>query len=183
MSSERVARYGRTILPAILLVPLILVGCESPPAVAPPAAPVLESGPGDGGGGGGGDQGSVVTEREPNDVCPGGLHDFGSVDGGTGIGWISTAGDVDCWTPRSVRPGKELRAVLQPPPGKDYDVQIVDENGNVLAHNHRGPGEAEEVRAKNPSQCCNRQFRLKVFSFDGSFSPTDSYTLKVDKVF
>jgi hypothetical protein len=178
MSSKRMLSSGRTIVLALVLTPLLLGGCDSPPPVAPLAAPAMESGPGDGGG----DQGSVVTEREPNDVCPGAPHDFGSTEGGTGIGWISTPEDVDCWTPRSVRPGKELKAVLQPPPGKDYDVQIVDESGNVLASNHRGPGEAEEVRAKNPSQCCNRQFRLRVFSFDGSSSATESYTLKVDKV-
>jgi hypothetical protein len=180
MSWKRMPRYDRTILFALLLTPL-LGGCDSPPPIAPPGAPAMASGPGDGGDGGG-DQGSVVTEREPNDVCPGAPHDFGSTEGGTGRGWISTPDDVDCWTPRSVRPGKELKAVLQPPPGKDYDVQIVDEGGNVLASNHRGPGEAEEVRARNPSQCCNRQFRLRVFSFDGSSSATESYTLRVDKV-
>jgi hypothetical protein len=177
MNSKRMPRHGRTTLLAVLLVPFVLGGCDSAPVIAPIAVPSMESGSG-----GGGDQESVVTEREPNDVCPD-RHDFGSTEGGTGVGWISTPDDVDCWTPRSVRPGKDLRAVLEPPPGKDYDVQIVDEIGNVLASNHRGPGEKEEVRAKNPSQCCNRQFRLRVFSFDGSFSPTESYTLKVDKVF
>jgi hypothetical protein len=180
MSWKHIPWYRRTSI-AVLLAPFVLGSCESSPAIGSVAAPVMASGPGDGGGDGGGD-GSVVTEREPNDVCPGAPHDFGSTEGGTGRGWISTPDDVDCWTPRSVRPGKELKAVLQPPPGKDYDVQIVDEGGNVLASNHRGPGEAEEVRARNPSQCCNRQFRLRVFSFDGSSSATESYTLKVDKV-
>jgi hypothetical protein len=66
--------------------------------------------------------------------------------------------------------------------GNFTGVVIVDENDNVIARNHRGPGEAEEVRARNPSSCCNRQFRLRVFSFDGSSSASESYTLKVDKV-
>jgi hypothetical protein len=122
---------------------------------------------------------NVSEEVEPNDFCPGRI-DF-ELFGGTKIGRISTPSDVDCFTPRAVRPGKELRAQLTPPPGRDYDVVIIGDGDRVLASNHRGPGEKEEVRFKNETSL-NKTYRLRVFSFDGSFSAEQTYTLTVDKM-
>jgi hypothetical protein len=120
-------------------------------------------------------------ETEPNDDGTMVHTIIGSILGGSLRGVVSSAGDVDYASTHALLPGKELSVSLTVPSGKDYDVQLLDyDNLTVLASAHAGAGSKESIKFKNNTNSSN-SYKLRVFSYDGSFSTTATYTLTVGK--
>jgi hypothetical protein len=131
--------------------------------------------------GGGSTSTTIPMETEPNDDGTMVHTIIGSILGGSIRGVISSATDVDYASTHAILPGKELSVSLTVPAGKDYDVQILDyDNLTVLASAHAGAGSKESIRYKNPTNSSN-SYKLRVISYDGSFSETATYTLTVGK--
>lgn len=133
------------------------------------------------GGGGSTSTSTIPMETEPNDDGSMVHTIIGSILGGSMRGTIGTASDVDYASTHAILPGKELSVSLSVPAGKDYDLQVLDYDGlNVLASRHAGAGSTESIKFKNTTNSSN-SYKLRVFSHDGSFSETATYTLTVGK--
>jgi hypothetical protein len=125
---------------------------------------------------------TIPLEIEPNDDPHYNIYVVGSQLGGSVKGNISTATDVDYFLSHGVLPGKEVSVTLSVPAGKDYDIQILDYNTlEVLASRHASAGVTESLRYRNNTPTMNDYF-FKVFSSDGSYSPTAYYVMTVGKV-
>jgi hypothetical protein len=134
-----------------------------------------------GGGGSTSTSTTIPMETEPNDDGTMVHTIIGSILGGSLRGTISTAADVDYASTHAFLPGKELSVSLAVPAGKDYDLQVLDYDGlNVLASAHAGAGSTESIKFKNNTNS-SASYKLRVFSYDGSFSETATYTLTVGK--
>ena len=118
---------------------------------------------GDGGGGGG-----IPAELEPNDDPS----SANVVEAPADLaGMIASATDIDCFEV-SAPEGGELSVHLRMPADRDYDLDIEDASGNVLARSLNDLGLDEDllVSASGP-------LYVKVYGFAQAFSETEPYHL------
>jgi hypothetical protein len=151
-----------------------IVGCSSPVDNASAGSPLLK--------GGKSTTTTTAWEVEPNDTPALGTSVIGTASAGGGRqGTISSATDNDYYLTYAVPAGKQFMVNLAMPYAKDYDVQILANDGiTVLASNHQGPGMSETLTLRNTSTTA-QTYKIRIFSADGSFSTTSPYTLIVGK--
>ena len=154
-----------------------IVGCGSPVATpdGEPTSPLLKGG-----------KSSTTTspwEKEPNDNPALASDVIGTAaKGGGRQGFISSATDNDYFLTYAVPAGKTFTVHLGASYPRDYDVQLLASDGvTVLAHNHQQAGMGETITYTNQTST-SQTYKLRVFSYDGSYSATSLYTLIVGKV-
>lgn len=96
--------------------------------------------------------------------------------GSTYGSYISTSSDIDYYKVYTGSGSGTLNFQLQVPSGKDYDVQILDANGNQIASGAAGSGITENVNASLSSYS---YYYVKVFGYGGAYHDSAAYYLTI----
>ncbi len=109
--------------------------------------------------------------REPN----GTLALATLIGGSTYSGFICGPRDED-WHRITVTAGNTLAAVVAPPSTQDYDIQILDAAGTVLASSALGTGSVDSAQY---NVTASGTYYIRVFGFAGAHNPSTAYALRV----
>lgn len=114
--------------------------------------------------------GGASDPYEPNDSIGAA---YGASIGSTYTAYIGTSGDQDFYRVTATCDGT-LNVSMSVPSGLDYDVELQNSSGSVLAGSYKGAGTAESFSATVSN---NTTYYMRVYGYSGANSSSSSYSL------